>query len=189
MMRMNGFVAAVMVVLLPVIWMGCAAYVSREARRTFEKCTGMFTVTVFPVNILKGFTLVDHDVEVADQLARFLMDEQIADASVTGEAAIYTVKKSVSQPAVMKNSAVAFAAIVKERQISTQYALLVEIMFNHRETVVRGVHIYLVDSQGRVAMIGLNNSHWEEYKAVMPRDRQGGYQVAIRMLRRLCKRD
>ena len=185
----NRLLIGMLAILLPVTWFGCASYISRDAKRAFEKREGTFTVTVFPVNIVKGFTLIDQDREIADQLTRFLMDEEIADAAVADEAAIYTVKKSVSQPAVMKNNAVSFAAIVKERQIKTAYALLVEIMFNHRETVVRGVHIYLVDSQGRVAMIGLNNSHWEEYKAVMPRDRQGGYQVAIRMLRRLCKRD
>lgn len=185
----NRFWVGVLVLLLPITWIGCAGYISRDAKRAFEKRDGKFSVTVFPVSIVKGFTLIDQDREIADQLARFLNDEGIAEATVTDDAAIYEVVQSVSQPVVMENSAIAFAAIVKERQIATQYALLVEILFNRRETVVRGVHIYLVDSQGKVAMIGLNNSHWEEYKAVEPKDRQGGYQVAVRMLRRLCRLD
>ena len=168
---------------------GCARYISKDAKRAFEKRPGTFSVTVFPVNIVRGFSLVDQDGELADRLARFLIDEGYADAIVDPVGADIVVKRSVSQPNVMKNSAVQFSPIVREREIRTEYALLVEIFLNHDQTVVRGVHIYLVDREGRVAMIGLNNSHWEEYKAVMPKDRQGGYQVAIRMLRRLCSQD
>jgi len=188
-MKYFRLIIGLVAVSLVLAWTGCARYISKDAKRAFEKRPGTFSVTVFPVNIVRGFSLVDQDGELAEQLARFLIDEGYADAIVDPAGADIVVKRSVSQPKVMKNSAVRFSTIVRERQIRTDYALLVEIFLNHDQTVVRGVHIYLVDREGRVAMIGLNNSHWGEYKAVMPKDRQGGYQVAVRMLRRLCSQD
>jgi len=54
---------------------------------------------------------------------------------------------------------------------------------------VIGVHFYLADRTGRLASGGLTNSHWVEFEAVRPKDRQGGHAVAIRRLRRVWQRE
>lgn len=53
---------------------------------------------------------------------------------------------------------------------------------------MRGIHFYLSDRRGLLASGGLTNSKWPEFQEVMPKDRQGGYEVLIRMLREEWKR-
>ena len=167
---------------------GCSSYISKEAQHRFQALEGPFTVTVYPVNVVKG-TTVEHDEDLARKVMTFLRQENLADP-VLGTAAIeIPVKWGHDQAKMAQQSAIAFASKVKETGIQTEYALLVEILCNTSETRVGGVHFYLSERTGSLAGGGLTNSHWEEFHEVQPHDRQGGYEVAIRMLRRDWKRN
>jgi hypothetical protein len=157
------------------------SYISREARQAFQNHARPFTVTVYPVNVVRGPEVV-HDAELGRQIADFLRREGLADASVGLPAMEIPVKWGHDQAGMAKRSAESFAARVEEANIGTDYALLVEILCNPDETWVGGVHYYLADREGRLADGGLTNSHWAEFKEVRPCDRRGGFEVARLML-------
>ena len=173
--------------LLSITLIGCSSYISKEALHRFQALEGPFSVTVYPVNVVKGST-VDHDHDLARNIMRFLRQENLADPVFRTAAIEIPVKWGHDQSKMAQRSAIAFASKVKETGIQTDYALLVEILCNTDETKVGGVHYYLSDKLGNLANGGLTNSHWEEFKEVQPHDRQGGYEVVIRMLRKDWKR-
>ncbi len=173
--------------LLSITLVGCSSYISKEAQNRFQALEEPFSVTVYPVNVVKGGT-IEHDEDLARQIVTFLQQENLADP-VFGTAAIeIPVDWRHDQAKMAQQSAIAFASNVKETGIQTDYALLVEILCNTDETKVGGVHYYLSDKLGNLANGGLTNSHWKEFKEVQPHDRQGGYEVVIRMLRKDWKR-
>lgn len=180
--RRAGRCSIWLLLLSTLVLTGCAVYISDEARRQFRSLDGPFTVTVFPVNVVKGNSL-EHDAGLADKVATFLRQEDLAEPVVGTKAAVFPVKWRASQPDMAKESALAFASVVKETGIRTDYALLVEIICNVPETNVKRVHYYLSDPAGMIADGGIRNSKWKEFHEVQPRDRQGGYEVAIRALR------
>ena len=165
---------------------GCWSYISTEAQQRFQGREGRFTVTVYPVHVMKGGSVV-HDGRLARKLVAMLTEENLADA-MPGNSPVKTqFKWGANQAKMAEQSATAFAAVVKETGIQTEYALLAEILCNPQETEVLGVHFYLSDRAGRLADGGLTNSHWEEFQQVKPKDRQGGYEVLVRMLRKQWK--
>jgi len=166
---------------------GCSVYISDEAQREFRALEEPFSVTVYPVNVVKGNAL-EHDEGLASKLAAFLREENLAEPVLGTAAAEIPVKWRASQPDMAKESALAFASVVREDGIQTDYALLVEIICNVPETNVKRVHYYLSDPEGKIADGGIRNSKWEEFHEVQPRDRQGGYEVAVRVLRRAWQR-
>ena len=177
-----------MCILLLITLTGCSSYILKEARQTFQALEGPFSVTVYPVNVVKGPT-VEHDEDIACQIMDFLRRENLADPELGTVAAEIPVKWRHDQSKMAQQSAIAFASIVKETGIETEYALLVEILCNRSETKVGGVHFYLSDRAGNLADGELRNSHWKEFKEVQPHDRQGGYEVVIRVLRKAWKRN
>jgi len=172
--------------LLSITLIGCWSYISKDAQHKFKALEGPFSVTVYPVNIIKGPTL-EHDEDLARRAMTFLSQENLADPVLGASAIKMPVKWGHDQAKMAQRSAKAFASKVKDAGIQTEYALLIEILSNPGETQVGGVHYYLSDRSGNLADGGLTNSHWEEFKEVQPKDRQGGYEVAIRMIRKAWK--
>jgi hypothetical protein len=166
---------------------GCWSYISKEAQRNFESREGPFSVTVYPVNVVKGAT-VAHDEALARKVMAFLQRENLADPVLGSVAAELPVRWGANQAKMAQQSAIAFASQVKEGGIQTDYALLAEILCDANEARVLGVHFYLSDRTGLLVDGGLTNSNWKEFKEVRPHDRQGGYEVVVRMLGRKWKR-
>jgi len=178
---------ACLCLLFPIAFCGCWSYISKEAAQRFESRQGAISVTVYPVNVVRGDT-VEHDADLAGKLMTFLRQENLAEPVLATESANISFKWGHNQAKMAQQSAIAFASTVKEAGIQTEYALLVEILCNKSETWVGGVHFYLCDRDGLLANGGLTNSHWEEFEEIKPHDRQGGYEVAIRMLRNQWRR-
>jgi hypothetical protein len=169
--------------LLPIALTGCWSYVSPEASKRFEARHGRVSVTVYPVHVAcGGRTMADF------QLGRVLVDwlnaQKIAEATPSRACARIPVKWRHNQAKMAEQSAKAFGAWVKQANIATDYALLVEILCNPNETKVMGVHFYLAEKSGLLAAGGLTNSHWDEFKRVKPVDRQGGLSVLKEMLQK-----
>jgi hypothetical protein len=160
---------------------GCWSYVSPEAQQRLQSRHERISVTVYPMRVIRG-PVIDQDEALARRLVAFLAEQGIADA-VLGAPPIDTpFRWGHNQAKMAQASAVAFAATVERAAIGTQYALLVEILCNPTETEVGGVHFYLAERGGQLAAGGLTNSHWDEFKEVRPKDRNGGYEVVLRML-------
>lgn len=161
---------------------GCWSYVSDEAAQRFKERKGLPSLTVFPVRVVIGGR-VDYDAQLAQSVAAFMREEQLADASATDAALQIPLHWQHNQAGMAERSALSFASQVQTIGIRTDYALLVEILCSGKETEVIGVHTFLAERGGLLASGGLTNSHWQEFEDVRPKDRHGGFEVAKRMLR------
>lgn len=174
--------------LLPLVAGGCWSYLSKEAQQRFNAAQRPISVTVFPVNVVKGRS-VDHDAELGRKLAHFLRREGLAAADPGIAPVALPVQWHSNQAKMAQESAQGFAAWIRGSGIATDYGLLAEILCDPGETQVIGVHFYLAERNGALASGGLTNSHWEEFEQVRPHDRSGGYQVLERMLLKQWRRD
>ena len=169
--------------LLVLLLSGCHSYLSPEASEKFNARTEPFTVSVYPVNVIKPPGTIHPSIPLAEKVVTFLETEELAKPVLVKEGMRYDFVFSANQTKIVANSAKAFAAQAKEAGITTDYALLVEIMMmTNGET--GGVHYYLSDPQGELADGSFTNDHWDEFKEVQPKTAEDGYEVAIRMLRR-----
>jgi hypothetical protein len=162
---------------------GCYEYISPEAGEAFEARTEPFSVTVYPVNVIRPPGTIHPDLQLAEKVVAFLETEGLAQPVLAKEPALYDFVFSPNQAKIVANSAQGFAAQVSQADIETDYALVVEIMMMPDGTP-GGVHYYLSTTQGELADGSFTNEHWDEFKAVQPKTAEDGCEVALRMLRR-----
>ena len=177
-----GYRCSVMLV-VALMLSGCYSYISSEASKEFNARVDPFSVSVYPVNVIKPPGTIHPSIRMAEKLVTFLETEELAKPVLVKEPVLYDFVFSPNQTKIVANSAKAFAAQVREAGIGTDYALLVEIMMLPNGEP-GGVHYYLSDPEGELADGSFTNDHWDEFKAVQPKTADDGYEVAIRMLRR-----
>lgn len=175
----RGIILLVMSLLL----CGCHGYLSPEASENFKARTDSFSVAVYPVNVIEPPGVILPSEQLAMKVVAFLESERLAEPLLVKDPARYDFVFSRNQAKIVANSAKAFAARVREADIATDYALLVEIMMMPGGEP-GGVHYYLSDPEGELADGAFTNDHWDEFKAVQPQTAHDGCEVAIRMLRR-----
>jgi hypothetical protein len=162
---------------------GCYEYISPVASKEFAARTEPFSVTVYPVNVIRPPGTLHPDIQLAEKVVAFLETEGLAQPVLATEPVLYDFVFSPNQAKIVANSAKGFAAQVSEVGIETDYALIVEIMMMP-DGAPGGVHYYLSNAQGELADGSFTNEHWDEFKAVQPNTPDDGCEVAIRMLRR-----
>jgi hypothetical protein len=171
------------ILLVVLLLSGCYSYLSPEASEEFNARTAPFSVSVYPVNVIKPPGTLHPSIPMAEKVVTFLETEELAKPVLVKERVQYDFVFSPNQTKIVANSAKAFAAQVKEEDIATDYALLVEIMMLSNGEP-GGVHYYLSDPEGELADGSFTNDHWDEFKEVQPKTAYDGLEIAIRMLRR-----
>ena len=174
---------ATVLLLAALVLSGCYKYLSPEASKEFQARTEPFSVTVYPVNVIRPPGVIQPDARLAGKLVAFLEAEGLARPVLAEEPVLYDFVFSRNQAKIVANSAKAFAAQAGRAGITTDYALLVEVMILPNG-LPGGVHYYLSDPKGRLADGSFTNEHWDEFQAVQPKTPEDGCEVAIRMLRR-----
>ncbi len=174
-------IKVVWIILLSVLLSSCNFNVSKEAAKKFENREGQFSVTVFPVRVVSGGT-AEYSGELAQELFDWLQSENVAGGLTSTSAIEFPVQWYRNQARMLKESAYSFADQVGQMNIQSDYALLIEILCNRSKTHVGGVHFYLTNNLGELVSVGLNNSHWEEYKTIQPKNSHDGLEVAKLML-------
>ena len=169
---------------LALLLTGCYSYISPEASKEFMARTDPFSVSVYPVNVIKPPGTIHPSIRLAEKIVTFLEAEALAKPLLVKEQVRYDFVFSSNQTKIVANSAKAFAVQIREASITTDYALLVEIMLLPNGEP-GGVHYYLSDPEGEIADGSFTNDHWDEFKAVQPKTADDGYEVAIGMLRRI----
>jgi hypothetical protein len=139
------------------------------------------TVTVYPVHVVRGAKTMG-DARLGRELVQWLNAQGLADASFGSPEIPIPVDWHANQAKMAEHSAKAFGAWVAKTPPPTEYALLAEILCNPDETQVLGVHFYIAEVSGQLALGGLTNSHWDEFKRIHPVDRNGGLGVLKEML-------
>ena len=180
-MNMRGL-SGLILLFAAVLVSGCYKYISPEASEALQARAEPFSVTVYPVNVIRPPGTLEPDTGLAEKVVAFLETEGLANPVLVQEPVRYDFVFSPNQAKIVAHSAKAFAARVSEAGIATDYALLVEIMMMPDGTP-GGVHYYLSDPQGALADGSFTNDHWDEFKAVQPKTADDGCEVAIRMLR------
>ena len=181
---MKTSVVKVLVLLLAAsLLSSCHKYISSEASKDFNARAEPFSVLVYPVNVIRPPGTIHPDVQLAEKVVTFLEAEGLAKPVLAEEPVLYDFVFSPNQAKIVANSAKAFAALVSEAGIATDYALLVEIMIMPNG-LPGGVHYYLSDAQGELADGSFTNEHWDEFKAVQPKTPDDGCEVALLMLQR-----
>ena len=170
--------------LLVLLLSGCYSYLSPEASEEFNARTAPFSVSVYPVNVIKPPGTIHPSIPMAEKVVTFLETEELAKPVLVKERIQYDFVFSRNQTKIVANSAKAFAAQVRKAGIATDYALLVEIMMSPNGEP-GGVHYYLSDPEGEIADGAFTNDHWDEFKEVQPKTAYDGLEIAIRMLRRI----
>ncbi|MBT8120576.1 MAG: hypothetical protein KJN89_12765 [Gammaproteobacteria bacterium] len=171
------------VLVVALLLSGCYPYISPEASKEFNARAVPFSVSVYPVNVIKPPGTIHPSIRLAEKVVTFLETEELAKPVLVKERVRYDFVFSSNQTKIVASSAKAFAAQVREAGIGTDYALLVEIMLLPNGEP-GGVHYYLSDAEGEIADGSFTNDHWDEFKAVQPKTAEDGYEIAIRMLRR-----
>jgi len=184
-MRIFNYKFLVLLTILTILW-GCI-FESPHAKRKFQSRTGPFTVTVYPVNVIK-WDETEHNKDLAKRIIKFLQDEKLAKGVPADQDAKLKFKRSIIQSHMAANSGNAFIQFVKKQKITTDYALLVDILINRKGRSVKGVHLYLTDKNGLLACFGLTNSKWEEFHTVRPVTKEDGCTVAEMMMKRLWQK-
>ena len=169
---------------LALLLSGCSQYISPQASKEFNARADPFSVSVYPVNVIRPPGTIQPNIRLAEKVVTFLETEELAEPVLVKEPVLYDFLFSPNQTKIVANSAKAFAAQVREAGIGTDYALLVEIMILPNG-VPGGIHYYLSDPKGELADGSFTNDHWDEFKAVQPKTPEDGCEVAIRMLRRI----
>jgi hypothetical protein len=162
---------------------GCHSYLSPEASKAFKARVEPFSVSVHPVNVIRPPGVIQPNTLLAERVVAFLATQGLARPVLSAEPVVYDFLFSSNQAKIVAHSAKAFAAQVKAMDITTDYALLVEIMMLPNG-MPGGVHYYLSDPEGALADGSFTNDHWDEFKTVQPKTPDDGYEVAIRMLQR-----
>jgi hypothetical protein len=166
----------------PIFLTACWSYVSADAQSRFEMQRAGFSVSVYPVNISRQGNGTAADFRLGRELSDWLNARRIANARFSQPGVPVRVEWHANQAKMAEHSAKAFGTWVQQTGITTDYALLAEILCNGDETKVIGVHYYLAEKSGVLAAGGLTNSHWDEFKRINPTDRSGGLAVLKEIL-------
>ena len=168
-----------------ILWLallsGCWQYYSDEAHAAFLERTDPVSITVYPVRVVAG-PKADNDHNQATELVAYLNSEQLGAAVAGTDETHIPVQWHKNQAKMTQETALAFGKQVAADSISTDYALLVELLCSTDERKIGGIQIYLSDAKGRIATGRLSNSHWEEWKEVQPHDRASGIEVAKQLI-------
>ena len=163
--------------LLPMALIGCWSYVSVEAQARFSSRKDQVSLTVYPVHVARIGKGTAGDFQLGSELVDWLNAKNMADATLGRPGVPIPVRWHANQARMAEESAKAFGEWVKQANIATDYALLVEILCTPEEDKVVGVQFYFAERSGLLATGGLANSHWDEFKQINPTDRHGGLSV------------
>lgn len=166
-----------------VILINCGGLdISEIAMRDFESRAGAFEVTVLPVRVVAGGE-AEYNNDLGLDLVSFLEETGIAAGQLSETAIEFPVQWHRNQAKMLRESAAAVSEAVPGLQLDTKYALQVELLCNPQKTYVGGIHLYLLNQAGEYVDVRLSNSHWAEFKEIVPKSPQDGLEVAKLMIK------
>ena len=167
---------------LSVLMISCGGLdISEIAMQDFQNRAGAFEVTVLPIRVVAGGE-AEYSNDLGLDLIDFLNGTGTANGKLSETAIEFPVQWHRNQAKMLRESAAAISQAIPELQIDTKYALQVELLCNPQKTYVGGIHIYLLNQMGEYVDVRLSNSHWEEYKTVVPKSPKDGLEVAKLMI-------
>lgn len=167
-----------------VLFWSCAGVMDKQSRQVFLNRGEPFSVTVYPVHVVVSETTTS-DTSLQMEVVAHLNEKGYALAVASDEDVTIPFEWGMNQAKMFRRSAESFAQNQKGKELSTDYALLIEMLSIQVESNMGGVHYYIVDTKGNVVDGSLCNSHWEEFTSVTPTNRHEGLKVAFNLLKHL----
>ena len=177
----DPIIAGVGVALITVMVVGCAGPVDPAAKEAFFSSLGDTTMTVFPAFVRDGQESL-YDESGAVRIGELFADEGLAEVTISQERVPITGPWHCNQARMLRESAAGFAGHLQDHPVDTGYALLPEYLLL-RDSVVGGIHCYIVDAENRLAYVVLQNSHWPIFTEVDPQTLDDCTEVLVRVLR------
>lgn len=158
----------------------CRGPIDPQAHERFRSELGAATLTVFPAHVNRA-GVQEWDASAAERLAALCASEGWFDARASTVLVPLPVEWHMNQARMLRDGAEAFAAWVRQHPLETRYALITDYLLGTQEA--GGVHVLVVDAEGRVADVSLWNSHWEPFREIRPKSVDDCTEVAVRGLR------
>lgn len=144
---------------------GCGSIVNTDAAQMLHSRLGHARFRVLPTIVRRKS--IAHDTVSAMELVGFIEEQELGSAELSYEKVQITGKWRHNQARMYRESASGFSEFVKARQVEDQYWVLAECLMVSDQ--VLGAHLYILDSEGRVAYGILSNSHHPEFSSRSPR--------------------
>ncbi len=161
---------------------GCGTIEDKTANDVFYKNHDAFTLTIYPVNIIKGSMTVQ-DKYLSNLIAEYLVEEFLANPTVGDRKYFYSAMFWQNEASIVRNSAKGFAAQVQTDHISTRYALLVELNSNSTEKKIFSVNYTLVTTDGKIVEAKTLDPSDFLYKEMNPLNRTDGAKLVMKALK------
>jgi len=164
-MRTGKILYATAVIILMIIISGC----SSENKLLREKfISGGYKMIVCPVHLLDRQSSI-YDGSLSKKIVDYMNERKYADASQTELCPPPNINWQGDQAVMVDNSIELFKQfIVMNRVPAKTFVFYAEFLRGGKDARVVGVHYYLLDSKGEIAMRGILNSHSKEFKEVKP---------------------
>lgn len=138
-----------------------------EEAKTFKASLPHSRVAVYPT-VVRSPEGVTHDAAAASALAGVLGGAGAKGVILADQKLRLSDKRSFNQAAMFKSSMEAFGTLVRANPPQAEYAAVVEFLTSSNGAV-GGIHLYVVRRDGSRAFGCLLNSHYPEFKKIMPR--------------------
>lgn len=142
---------------------------------------GHLRIAVYPTILRRD--AIAHDAGSARRLADELERAGLAQAEVVADEVPISPGWTPNQIAMWNRSLAEFRGWLAAHPPGAEHLLLVECLLQPND-LLAGVHVYLVDREGRVALWRLYNSHRDEFQAVAKRGLPGCTDLALQTLGR-----
>lgn len=144
---------------------GCKGPVNADATQVLQSRLGHASFRVLPT-IVRRKSLT-HDTVSATELVEFVEHQELGTAELCYEKVQLDGSWHHNQAKMFRESASDVSDFVKEKAAEGQYWVLAECLMVSDQ--VLGAHLYILDSEGRVAYGILSNSHHPQFSSRSPR--------------------
>lgn len=155
-------IAAIVTVGTLVALTGCQGAIDKAAAAKFQKSLGQTSLAVFPAYIRTHEPY--YDVEVAERLATYFRARKLGTVAVVDAQVPITGEWRMNQHRMFRAGIADLGTHVAQHGLETDYAVMAEYLGGRDEFC--GVHLYVVDGDGRAAYGTGLNSHHAEFRPI-----------------------
>lgn len=148
--------------MLALVTAGCGGVVDSQAEAKLKADLGKATIAVYPAFLRNGSAGGAYDDASAVLAAELLTQHALGVPTIREEHIPLSGAAGSNQLALYKETLKQFAAHVRANPPGTQHALMPEFLLD-RNGKALGVHLHVVDAEGRCAYALLFNSHHEPF--------------------------
>ena len=120
---------------------------------------------------------------MAGRLGRFLKSSHLAEPVLSETAVEMPAYYGAAETKRIRLSIRHLQRAVRHMDLTTDYALLAEIVFNPERTKVLGVYFYLADRFANIASARMANAHHRQFQKIQPKSKDEAFRVLKEMIR------